>query len=102
MRRSMRLRSACRALGESKVNRVGRLALSRISPPLDQTNGATRMIVGSTPSPYTATRGAPASDSVPLTTAPSAVRVSAEAVAIRSFQVQPAFGSATPYLLNRV
>jgi hypothetical protein len=76
--------------------------LSTISPLLDQTNGASRMIDGSTPRPYVATRFGAPSDSVPTTTLPAESRVSADADASMSFHVQPDFGSGTPYLANSV
>ena len=52
LRSRAELRQRLRApSGVSSVSRVGCSASSTISPPFDQTNGASRIIVGSTPSP---------------------------------------------------
>ena len=43
----------------ANANLVGAASSSTSSPPFDQTNGATRMISGSTPSPQTSTSPSP-------------------------------------------
>jgi hypothetical protein len=60
------------------------------SPPFDQTNGARRMIDGSTPRPYWS-----------MLPSPSSSFVSLIAFWTMSFQVHPSFGSATPAWRNR-
>jgi hypothetical protein len=98
-RRSMNCRNASLATGWSNVSRVGAFGSSTMSPPDDQTNGAIRMSVGSTPRPQVATGEAP-SDSPALTGMPRASRVRACAVRTRSFHVQPFVGSGTPNRWN--
>ncbi len=57
VRRAKNSASAAFAAGQSSVNLVGRSSSSTSCSPIDHTNGAMRMIVGSTPTPYTATFG---------------------------------------------
>ena len=73
------------------VNRVGRSGSSTMSPPLDQTNGATLMISTSVPRPYTS-----------ISPSPSVSSVSAVAAVTMSFHFQPsAGGGSTPAASNR-
>jgi hypothetical protein len=100
-RRSRKPRSASWASGVSSVNRVGSASSSTSSPPFDQTNGAMRITLGSTPSPYTAAVAPPESGSPATIWRPFASRVSAAARPTIVFHVQSSSGSGTPYLANR-
>ena len=112
-RRSGRRRTPCAgrrssaaprgACGVSRVNRVGAAAsstmLAAVGPDERREPDHRRLDA----QPVHGRPLAPPSDSVPFDlTAPPASRVSAAAVATMSFQVQPGFGSATPYLPEQV